>query len=62
MVGAYRSMNRSPSLLQQDRALAARRLGQQDAQLVEARRVELEQLHVLQGDAAAEARPPARRR
>ena len=38
----------------QDAALAARRLRQQDAEARQARRVELEELHVLQRDAAAE--------
>ena len=39
-------------LVANDRALAARRLRQQHAELVQARRVELEHLHVLERDAA----------
>ena len=40
--------------VQQDAALAADGLGEQDPQLVDPGRVELEELHVLQRDAAAE--------
>ena len=46
-------MKRSPVAVAQDAALAAGGLGEQDAQAGQAGRVELEELHVLQRQAAA---------
>ena len=46
-------MKRSPRDVAQDRALAARAFGEQDAEAGEAGRVELEELHVLERQALA---------
>ena len=54
-------MKRSPLGVAQDAALAARGLGEQDAQAGQAGRVELEELHVLEREAAPDDRRRRRR-